>query len=93
MTKLVPISGKKLCKIIEKLGFEKTHHVGSHVRYIHPDGRKTVVPIHGNEELGKGLLIEILKQIKLGEKSMTCCAGRHKNEENASPKIKFFGVE
>jgi len=35
------------------------------VRYTHPDGRKTVVPVHGDEELGKGLILEILKQIKL----------------------------
>ena len=65
MTKLVPVSGRKLCKILEKLGFEKIHQVGSHARYIHQDGRSTVVPIHGDEELGKGLLVEILKQIKL----------------------------
>ena len=65
MVKLIPISGRKLCKILEKLGFEKIHQVGSHVRYIHSDGRKTVVPVHGDEELGKGLIIEILKQIKL----------------------------
>ena len=65
MVKLIPISGRKLCKILEKLGFEKIHQVGSHARYMHSDGRKTVVPIHGDEELGKGLLIEILKQIKL----------------------------
>ena len=65
MPKLIPISGRKLCKIVEKLGFEKVHQVGSHVRYFHPDGRKTVVPVHGDEELGKGLLLEILKQIKL----------------------------
>ncbi len=65
MAKLVPISGRKLCKLVEKLGFEKIHQVGSHVRYTHPDGRKTVVPVHGDEELGKGLILEILKQIKL----------------------------
>ena len=65
MVKLVPISGRKLCKLVEKLGFEKIHQVGSHARYRHPDGRLTVVPVHGDEELGKGLLAEILKQIKL----------------------------
>jgi len=53
MAKLIPISGRKLCKIVEKLDFERIHQVGSHVRYIHPDGRKTVVPVHGDEELGK----------------------------------------
>jgi len=66
MAKLIPISGRRLCKILDKLGFEKIHQVGSHVRYKHPDGRKTVVPVHGDEELGKGILGEILKQIKLG---------------------------
>ena len=65
MTKLVLISGRKLCKILERLGFQKIHQVGSHARYMHTDGRKTVVPIHGDEELGKGLLIEILKQTKI----------------------------
>lgn len=63
--KLVLVSGKKMCKILEKLGFQKVHQVGSHIRYVHPDGRRTVVPVHSNEELGKGLLNEILKQIKL----------------------------
>ncbi len=63
--KLVPVSGKEMCRIVEKLGFQKVHQAGSHVRYIHPDGRKTTIPVHGNEELGKGLLLEILKQIKI----------------------------
>ena len=67
MTKLVPISGKEFCKMIEKLGFEKIHGKGSHVRFKHPDGRRTVVPVHGNEDLGKGLLLAILKQIKLSK--------------------------
>ncbi|KCZ71860.1 YcfA-like protein [Candidatus Methanoperedens nitroreducens] len=46
MTRLLPVSGRKMCKIIEKLGFDKVHQVGSHARYIHPDGRRTVVPLH-----------------------------------------------
>ncbi len=65
MTKLVPISGRRMCKLLEKIGFEKIHQKGSHVRYRHQDGRLTVVPVHGNEELGRGLLREILNQIKL----------------------------
>ena len=65
MPKLVLISGKKFCKLLERLGFEKIYGKGSHVRFKHPDGRRTVVPVHGNENLGKGLLVHILKQIKL----------------------------
>ena len=65
MGKLVQISGKDFCKILKKLGFEKTFGKGSHIRFRHPDGRKTVIPIHGNEKLGKGLLRIILNQIDL----------------------------
>jgi len=65
MTRLLPVSGRKMCKILEKLGFEKVHQVGSHARYIHSDGRRTVVPFHGNEELGIGILKEILNQVKI----------------------------
>jgi len=65
MTRLLPISGRKMSKILEKLGFRKVHQVGSHARYIHPDGRKTVVSLHGNEELSIGLLKEILNQVKI----------------------------
>lgn len=65
MTKLILISGREMCKLLEKAGFQKIHQKGSHIRYKHPDGRFTVVPIHANEDLGKGLLMEILKQIKL----------------------------
>lgn len=67
MAKLPLVSGKDLCKILEKIGFEKIYGKGSHVRFKHIDGRRTIVPVHGNEKLGKGLLLEILKQIKINK--------------------------
>ncbi len=67
MTRLVVISGKDMCKLLEKIGFEKVYGKGSHVRFKHSDGRMTVVPVHGNEDLGKGLLREILRQINLSK--------------------------
>ena len=63
--RLLPITGKEFCKLVEKLGFVKVHQVGSHCRYVHMDGRKTTIPVHGNEELGIGLTLEILRQIKM----------------------------
>ena len=65
MTRLLPVTGRKMCRILEKLGFEKVHQVGSHARYVHTDGRKTVVPLHGNEEISIGLIKEMLKQVKI----------------------------
>jgi predicted RNA binding protein YcfA (HicA-like mRNA interferase family) len=69
MSRLLPVSGRDMCKILEMLGFQKVHQVGSHVRYIHPDGRKTVVPVHGNEDLGTGLIKEILKQTRISRET------------------------
>ena len=65
MTKLVPISGKDLCKILERIGFTPIRAKGSHIRFKHLDGRRTVVPVHDNEKIGIGLLSAILKQIKI----------------------------
>jgi predicted RNA binding protein YcfA (HicA-like mRNA interferase family) len=67
MAKLKKLSGKEMCKLLEKVGFRKIFGKGSHVRFKHPDGRRTVVPVHDNEDLGKGLLLEILKQINLSK--------------------------
>jgi predicted RNA binding protein YcfA (HicA-like mRNA interferase family) len=64
MSQLPKISGKELCNLLEKRGFEKIFGKGSHVRFKHADGRRTVVPVHGND-IGPGLLLAILKQIKL----------------------------
>jgi predicted RNA binding protein YcfA (HicA-like mRNA interferase family) len=56
------VSPKKLIKALEKLGFERTRITGSHHRFVHYDGRKTTVPIHGNEPIGPGLLNKIIRQ-------------------------------
>ncbi|MEK6889389.1 MAG: type II toxin-antitoxin system HicA family toxin [Nanoarchaeota archaeon] len=39
MVRLPRVSGKELCKIIEKLGFLKIQAKGSHARFKHIDGR------------------------------------------------------
>ena len=56
------VSPARLVKALQKLGFERTGITGSHHRFAHPDGRKTTVPIHGNEPIGIGLLNKIIKQ-------------------------------
>jgi len=65
MMRLLPISGKRMCRILELAGFKRIGQRGSHVRYRHPDGRTTVVPVHDDEELGIGLLQEILNQTQI----------------------------
>ncbi len=60
------LSGKKLLKILLKNGFYALRKKGSHVFVESIDGRcGTAVPLHGNEDLGKGLLRSILNDLDL----------------------------
>jgi predicted RNA binding protein YcfA (HicA-like mRNA interferase family) len=56
------VTPREIIKVLAKLGFKQTRITGSHHRFAHPDGRKVSVPIHGNEPIGKGLLLKIIKQ-------------------------------
>ena len=65
MSKLPLLSSIELCKVLKKLGFEEIRQKGSHKYFKHPDGRATVVPMHGNRDIGRGLLRKILNEIEL----------------------------
>lgn len=65
MPKLSPIGSRKLIKIFLKAGFVEVRQKGSHVRLEHPDGRKTSIPLHSGENVGKGLLRKILRDVQL----------------------------
>jgi len=34
---------------------------GSHIRFVHPDGRKTTIPDHGHKDIPRGLLLKIVR--------------------------------
>jgi predicted RNA binding protein YcfA (HicA-like mRNA interferase family) len=61
------ISAKKIIRILEKIGFQKIRQKGSHVVMRHPDGRMSVIPVHKGEDIGPGLLLEIIKDTKLSK--------------------------
>ena len=63
--KLPLLSANELCKFLEKNGFKFIRQKGSHRFYRHPDGRTTVVPIHTNKDIKRGLLKGILDEIKM----------------------------
>ena len=66
MPKIPIISGKKLIKILVKNGFIIIRQKGSHV-FIESleKSNSTVVPLHKNEDLGKGLLKSILNDLNI----------------------------
>lgn len=66
MTSLPILSGKKLINALKKNGFQAVRKKGSHVFVESVNGQRgTVIPIHGNEDLGKGLLKSILNDLEL----------------------------
>ena len=63
-----PQSVKTVCKALKELGFEFIRQKGSHLRFAHPDGRKTTVPSHTGEDIGPKLLNKIAKDIQIENK-------------------------
>ncbi len=66
MSHLSPISPKKLIKLLKNEGFVCVKIKGSHHFFLNNiDKRTTSVPLHGNKDIGVGLLHKIIKDIKM----------------------------
>lgn len=62
MPTLSQVKAKELIRVVIKLGFKFRDQSGSHAVYMHPDGRRTTIPIHPTQTIGIGLLIKIIKK-------------------------------
>ena len=67
MTRLPRLTGNQLIRRLEGLGFRTIRIKGSHYLLRHPDGRRTVVPVHRGETIGPGLMSKILRDTKLSK--------------------------
>lgn len=66
MTDRLPtLKAKALIRALRKLGFYEVRQKGSHLCFKHPDGRFTLVPCHSGEDIDRGLLRKILKEIEV----------------------------
>jgi predicted RNA binding protein YcfA (HicA-like mRNA interferase family) len=65
MSKLPMTNFKTVDKILLRLGFEAVRQKGSHVFYRHTDGRTTTLPNHGNRDIARPLMREILREISV----------------------------
>ena len=54
------MTGKQLIRLLEKDGWELDRIAGSHHIMV-KDQRTLSVPVHGNRDLGKGLLSALMK--------------------------------
>jgi len=65
MTKLPIVSGGELIKILKKSDFKVLRQKGSHVFLKHADKRSTIIPLHKGQDIDRGLLKKILKDINV----------------------------
>ena len=63
--RLPALKARDIMRVLHLLGFEQIRQKGSHVSFQHPDGRTTLVPRHSGEDIGRGLLSQILREIEI----------------------------
>jgi len=61
VTDIPSISFRTLIMKVRQMGFEDVRQKGSHIRFVHTDGRKTTIPDHGRRDVPQGLLIKIIR--------------------------------
>ena len=65
MPRLPRLRGREVIAALRRGGFLALRVRGSHHFLQHPDGRRTVVPVHTGEIIGPGLLSKILRDAEL----------------------------
>lgn len=65
MPKLPSVTADALIKVLKKIDFDVVRQKGSHVRMKHQDGRVVTIPVHAQQNIGKGLLLKILRDAEL----------------------------
>ena len=63
--KLPMLKAREILRILHTLGFAEVRQRGSHIFLEHPDRRSTLVPRHDGEDIGRGLLRQILREIEI----------------------------
>ncbi len=63
--RLPTLTGRQVVKALEKAGFAVIRVKGSHhfMRHGIDRTRQTVVPVHGKDDLGRGLLRQIIDDV------------------------------
>ena len=71
MTTWPTLNSSEVVRALKKADFRLVRQKGSHARFEHPDGRSTTVPIHGSQDIGRGLLRKILRDIEVDIKEFS----------------------
>ena len=65
MPKSPRLTGLQVISTLQKAGFSVLRVKGSHHFVSHPDGRRTVIPVHRGEIIGPGLMQKILRDCEM----------------------------
>ena len=61
-----PVSGKRMCRLLEARGWQLDRISGSHHVCVHPGtGDRVTVPVHGNKDLKTGTQRSIMRDAGL----------------------------
>ncbi|MDD5738535.1 MAG: type II toxin-antitoxin system HicA family toxin [Candidatus Pacebacteria bacterium] len=63
--RVATLKAKDVISALKKMGFYEVRQKGSHLCFQHSDGRFTLVPCHSGEDIGRGLLRQILREINV----------------------------
>lgn len=73
--KLPALTGAEVIRALERGGFGVVRIRSSHHFLRHPDGRTTVVAVHGGETIGPGLMSKILRDCDLTKEQFRALLG------------------
>lgn len=73
VAKLPMLKARDIMRALRLLGFVAVRQTGSHIFFQHPDGRTTLVPRHGGEDIGRGLLRAMLREAELTPEEFFNC--------------------
>ena len=59
------LKARDIIKVLKRIGFYEVRQKGAHLCFKNPDGRFTLVPIHRGEDISRGLLRQILREIEI----------------------------
>ena len=84
MTRLPSMTGREIITALRKAGFQVIRVRGSHHILKHPDGRRTVVPVHRGEAIGPGLMTETREIARsLARSYWSCCKAKSRAASRA----------
>ncbi len=65
MSRLPAVPAREVIRFLNELSFTQVRQRGSHKFFRHPDGRTATVADHRGEDLGRGLLRSLLRDIEV----------------------------